>query len=82
MRKVRRLSEQEILALPVTVDVEKAGQAWGFGRTKSFKLAKSGEFPCQVLRYGRRLVVTKAAITAALGIPWTPGERAESNAAA
>lgn len=82
MRKVKRLEDHEVLALPVTVDVETAGRAFGFGRTKAFQLAKDGKFPCEVLTYGRRLVVTKAAITSALGIRWAPGEREESADAA
>ena len=71
------MSEEELLALPVTVDMETAGRAFRMGRTKAYELARSGEFPCKVLPCGRRLVVTKAALLAALGIDWRPSVPAE-----
>lgn len=66
------MSEEELLALPVTVDLETAGRAFLMGRTKAYELARATEFPCQVLPSGRRFVVTKAALLAALGIEWRP----------
>lgn len=65
----RQMRVEELLALPVTVDLETAGRAWGMGRTKSYELALRGEFPCAVLRLGRRYRVTRAGLLAALGIP-------------
>lgn len=79
---VKRLTEDELLALPVTVDIETAGRGWGIGRTKSHELARSGDFPCQVLRLGRRRVVTKAALLAALGVEWHPQGGASAGTAA
>lgn len=60
------MSEEELLALPVTVDMETAGRAFGMGRTKAYQMARANQFPCEVLPLGRRFVVTKAALLAAL----------------
>jgi hypothetical protein len=58
----------ELLALPVSVDLVTAGRAFGLGRTKAFELAGSGEFPCRVLRVGAKWRVPRSAIFEALGI--------------
>jgi hypothetical protein len=39
----------EALVLPVSVDLATAGRAFGLGRTKSYELARAGQFPCPVL---------------------------------
>lgn len=65
--RVKALSPEELAALPVTVDIETAGLAWGMGRTKAQELAKRKKFPCQVLTVGCRRVVTKVALLASLG---------------
>jgi len=62
------MDEAELLGLPVSVDLETAGRAFGLGRTKSHELARAGQFPCRVLRLGKRYRVTKAAILAGLGL--------------
>ena len=54
--------------LGATVDVETAGAILGIGRSKSYELAKSGEFPVRVLRIGRRYLVPTPGILALLGI--------------
>lgn len=69
-KKKKPMTDEELLALPVTVDIETAGRAFGMGRTKAQELAKKGDFPCQVLPLGRRRVVTKAALLGALGVRW------------
>ena len=76
------MSEEELLRLPVTVDLETAGRAFRMGRTKAYEQARAGEFPCQVLPSGRRFVVTKAALLAALGIEWHPAVSAAAQAGA
>lgn len=68
-RKAPRMSEEELSSLPVTVDLVTAGRAFGFYRTKSYELARAGKFPCPVLPYGARFVVTKVALLRALGYP-------------
>ena len=59
---------EAIRRLGATVDVETAGAILGIGRSKSYELAKSGEFPVRVLRIGRRYLVPTPAIMALLGI--------------
>jgi len=69
------MSIDELLALPVSVDLITAGRAFGFGRTKAHELARAGEFPCRVIPVGRRqdgtpfkYRVARAAIFEVLGI--------------
>lgn len=54
--------------LPATVDVETAGALLGIGRSKSYQLAKAGEFPVRVLRIGRRYLVPTNVLLQLLGI--------------
>jgi hypothetical protein len=71
---------EELLALPVTVDLPTAGRAFGIGRTKAHELARNGTFPCPVLRVGNTYRVGRAAILRSLGIddpaliPATPAQ--------
>jgi hypothetical protein len=62
------MSLDELLSLPVSVDLTTAGRAFGIGRTKAFELARAGEFPVKVIRVGRKLRVSKAVILEALGV--------------
>ena len=65
---VIELTMEELLALPVSVDLVTAGRAFGMGRTKSFELAQRDEFPCRVLKIGKKYRVPRSAILDALGI--------------
>jgi hypothetical protein len=58
----------ELLALPVTMDLPTAGRAFGMGRTKAHQLARAGDFPCEIMRVGRSYRVTRAAVLHTLGI--------------
>jgi helix-turn-helix protein len=51
-----------------TTDIETAGAILGIGRSKSYELAKSGDFPARVLRIGRRYLVPIPSILALLGV--------------
>ena len=62
------MTDEELHALPVSVDLETAGRAFGMGRTKSFELAKRGEFPCRLIRVGIKYRVPRSAILEALGV--------------
>jgi hypothetical protein len=62
------LTEAELAALPVSVDLETAGKAFGIGRTKSYELARAGNFPCRVLSVGPKFRVPRTAILEALGL--------------
>jgi hypothetical protein len=58
----------EIRTWPATVDVPTAGRAFGIGRDESYRLVRENRFPVPVLRLGRYLRVTRAALLDALGI--------------
>jgi hypothetical protein len=62
-----QMSLDELLALPVSVDLVTAGRAFGLGRTKAFELAQTGEFPCPVIRVGLRYRVPRSGLLEALG---------------
>ncbi len=70
------MTVDELLALPVSVDLETAGRAWQLGRTKAHELARAGEFPCPVLRLGKAYRVTRADLLRSLGISPTNGKGA------
>ena len=59
--------EKELLALPPLVALDDAGRAFGFGRTRSHELARAGEFPCAVKRFGKSYRVLRLDLLAALG---------------
>ncbi|GLI00934.1 helix-turn-helix domain-containing protein [Phytohabitans aurantiacus] len=54
--------------LGATTDIETAGAILGIGRSKSYELAKNGEFPARVLRIGRRYLVPVPSILTLLGV--------------
>lgn len=62
------MSREELAALPPTIDIATAARAIGCGRALAYELARRGEFPCRVLRLGRRYVVPTADLMRALGI--------------
>lgn len=62
-----QMTREELLALPVTVDVVAAGRALGLGRTLAYDLAKRGEFPVRLLRLGAKYRVARADLMRYLG---------------
>jgi hypothetical protein len=58
---------EQLLSLPVTVPLLVAGAAFGLRRTKAHELARAGEFPCKVIRVGKRYKVPRSALLEALG---------------
>lgn len=76
------MSREELLALPVTVDVVTAGRPFGISRAHAYELARLGEFPVRVMRIGHRYRVVTQELIDALGVGTTdktPGalQRAE-----
>lgn len=65
----RGLSRAELLALPAVVDIETAARALQLGRTKAYELAKTGRFPCRVLRIGNTYRIATADLLTLLGLP-------------
>ncbi|WP_021592208.1 hypothetical protein [Actinomadura welshii] len=62
------LTPAEIRTLPAVVDLVTAGRALGVGRTKSYELARTGRFPCPVLRVGRSYLVPTTGLLTLLGL--------------
>lgn len=62
------LSRDELLALPAVVDLSTAARALGLGRSTVYELARSGQFPCRVLRIRRSYRVPTADLLRLLGI--------------
>ncbi|GLY86073.1 DNA-binding protein [Actinoallomurus iriomotensis] len=63
------LSLAEIQRLPAVVDLVTAGQALGLGRTKTYALARTGDFPCRLIRVGKSYLVPTAELLSLLGLP-------------
>lgn len=62
------LSLADIDELPVVLDLVTAGRALGLGRTKSYQLAKTGQFPCRLIRAGKTYLVPTAELLTLLGL--------------
>lgn len=75
---MRGMSDDELGALPATVDLPTAGRAFGLGRTMSYELARAGKFPCPVLPLGSRFRVTRTDLFSALGMPPDSPDRADA----
>ena len=65
------VTRDELLSLPVTVDVETAGRAFGVGRTVAYRMVRDGQFPVPVLRVGNKYRVSTAELWRTLGV--SPG---------
>ncbi|MCF3960588.1 helix-turn-helix domain-containing protein [Streptomyces fuscigenes] len=65
---VRALTVRDLLELPPVVDVETASRALGISRSHGYNLARSGTFPCTVLRAGRSFRVVTADLRRVLGV--------------
>jgi hypothetical protein len=64
----RALTHDELLALPVTVDVVTAGRAFGISRDGTYDLLRRGEFPVRTVKVGRSHRVPRAELFRVLGI--------------
>ena len=58
----------DLNALPPTLAVEAAGRILGCGRSLAYDLVRRGEFPCRVLRVGRRYLIPTADLLDVLGV--------------
>lgn len=66
------MTEDEVRALPVAVDLPTAARALGLGRTAAYELERSGTWPTPVLRLGRLIKVPRAPLLALLGLTDEP----------
>ncbi|MEU6028636.1 hypothetical protein ABZ825_16700 [Streptomyces tauricus] len=62
------MTREELLTLPVSVDLETGNRALGLGRSKGYELAKRGQYPCKVLRLGKAYRVVTADLLNLLGL--------------
>lgn len=65
----RAMTVQNLLDLPAVVDIETAGRALGIGRTLAYQLARTDQFPCEVVRAGRAFRVVTADLRRVLHVP-------------
>ncbi len=56
------------LRASATVDLMTAAAALGLGRTKAYALARSGQFPCPLIRIGEIYRVPTAGLLELLGV--------------
>lgn len=61
-------SVEDVMALPVTVDIVTGGSVIGLGRSASYEQARAGTFPVPVLRVGSRYRVVTAHLIELLGL--------------
>ncbi|WP_203724988.1 hypothetical protein [Streptomyces sp. SID13588] len=66
--RVNGMSREELLGLPVAVDLDTGNRALGLGRSKGYELAKRGQYPCKVLRLGNAYRVVTADLLDLLGL--------------
>ena len=66
------LSHDQVVALPVTVDLLTAAQALRLGRTTAYTLAKRGQFGCRVFRQAGRYAVARGDLLRVLGVADAP----------
>jgi hypothetical protein len=59
---------EDVLALPVTVDLLTAGEVLGMQRTATYRTARDGRFPVPLIRVGSRYRVAAADLRRALGL--------------
>lgn len=62
------MSRDEVLALPVVVDLVTAGRAWGWTRSRVYEHHAAGQLPFEVVTVGGRYKVTREALLRSLGI--------------
>jgi predicted DNA-binding transcriptional regulator AlpA len=68
MSRVEVLTEQEVLALPVTIDLTTAAKALGIGKSVAYDLAARDAFPVRTRRYGKKYRIMRSDLLAHLGI--------------
>ena len=68
----RAMTHDELMSLPVTVDLETANRALGIGRTTGYGLAKREQYPVRLLPHSRGYRVSRYDLLRHLGV--SPGE--------
>ncbi|MFE3857818.1 helix-turn-helix domain-containing protein [Streptomyces griseorubiginosus] len=81
MSTAAALTPDEVRALPAMVGSKHAFAALAIGETTGYALIESGEFPIQVIRFGRTFRFRKADLLAFLGLSETAAAEVQSPAA-
>lgn len=68
----RAMTHDELMNLPVTVDLETANRALGLGRTTGYSLARGGRYPVRLLPANRGYRISRYDLLRHLGVG--PGE--------
>lgn len=71
-RGVQGLTSDELLTLPVVIDLDTANRALMIGRSTGYGLAKQGTYPVRVLRLGNAYRVVTADLLKLLGLERQP----------
>jgi hypothetical protein len=64
----RPFTVEEVLALPVTVDLMTTARALGISKTVAYHLARTGRYPVPLYKVGARYRCLRSALLAHLGI--------------
>ncbi|MBB4934378.1 excisionase family DNA binding protein [Lipingzhangella halophila] len=64
------LTPEEVRALPVVLDAVTAGQLLGLGRTSTYRLLETGEFPAPAFRVGAQWRIPTAGVCQLLGLDY------------
>ncbi|MFC4035769.1 hypothetical protein ACFO3J_30500 [Streptomyces polygonati] len=67
-RGTQGLTSDELLTLPVVIDLDTANRALMIGRSTGYGLAKQGAYPVKVLRLGNAYRVVTADLLKLLGL--------------
>ena len=62
------MTMEDLLALPVTIDLRTAARALGIGKNAAYEMAAAGTFPCPVQRYGQQYRMTRPHLFTYLGL--------------
>lgn len=62
------MTMEELLALPVSIDLLTAARALGINPGEAYRLAQDGKFPCGTERAGGRWVVRRPRLFLELGL--------------
>ena len=62
------MTRDEVLALPVTVDILTTARALGIGRSMAYEMAREGTYPVPLYSVGKRYRAMRADLLAVLGV--------------
>jgi hypothetical protein len=62
------MTRDEVHALPAMVNLTTAARALGCGRSLAYDLARRDQFPCRIIRVGKRYLVPTADLLRTLGV--------------